>query len=159
MLDRITANLHRQEKGLELLFSLLEEEFSCLTGRDPKAVTGCEFSIQELLRQTAAERIDLKRMVKVVAPEAENLRGMESALDPEQVVAFRQRLHTVDKLEQRCAVQAEKNSRLAFALVEQSKGLLDYMHKKVQPKSENTYARNGRYQGHRPEATILRGRS
>lgn len=159
MLDIITANLQRQEKGLELLLSLLEEEFACLTGRDPKAVTGCEFSIQELLRQLASERVDLKGMVAVAAPAAGNLRGLDAELPPAEGVRFRTRLARMDDLEQRCAVQAEKNSRLAFALAEQSRGLLEFMHKKIMPKNENTYARNGRYQGHRPEASILRGRS
>lgn len=159
MLDMITANLHRQEKGLKLLLSLLEEEFACLTGRDPKAVTGCEFSIQELLRQLGVERIDLKRMVTAVAPESGNLRGLEAQLPPDEAVRFRTKLKEMDAQEQKCAIQAEKNSRLAFALAEQSKGLLEFMHKQVMPKNENTYARNGRYQGHRPEASILRGRS
>lgn len=159
MLDRINENIRRQYKGLELLSSLLEEEFSFLTGRDPRAVTGCEFSIQELLRQLAVERLDLKAMVKAVAPEAGNLRDLAGALQGAEAEAFGVLLARVDAMEQQCAVQAEKNSRLAFGLAEQSKGLLEFMHKQIQPKHEDTYAKNGRYQGHRPEAAIFRGRS
>ncbi|WP_461210501.1 flagellar export chaperone FlgN [Desulfocurvus sp. DL9XJH121] len=159
MLDRITDNIRRQLKGLELLSTLLEEEFACLTGRDPQAVTGCEFSIQELLRQLAVERMTLKGMVKDVAPEARSLRDLEAVVAPEAAAEFSSLLDRVDPLEQRCAVQAEKNSRIAFALADQSRGLLEYMHKKIQPKCQDTYAKNGRFQDHRPEAAILRGRS
>ncbi|MBU1003267.1 MAG: flagellar export chaperone FlgN [Proteobacteria bacterium] len=159
MLERIKANLHRQEKGLLLLSSLLEEEFTHLTGRDPKAVTGCEFSIQELIKQLAGERLELKGMVSTVAPEATSLRDLIPTLDVDDAQGFEAFLLFVDTLEQKCAILAEKNSRMAFALAEQSKNMLDFIHKQIQPKNKDTYAKNGRYQNHRPEAALFRGRS
>lgn len=159
MLERINANLHRQEKGLMLLASLLEEEFTYLTGRDPKAVTGCEFSIQELIKQLAAERMTLKNMVAELAPGARSLRALADVMDAEAAERFEQYLKIMDALEQKCAVLAEKNSRMAFGLAEQSRNMLDFIHKKIQPKHEDTYAKNGRYQNHRPDAAIFRGRS
>ncbi|BBD07908.1 flagellar protein FlgN [Desulfovibrio ferrophilus] len=159
MLERIKANLHRQEKGLILLSTLLEEEFTHLTGRDPKAVTGCEFSIQELIKQLAVERLELRGMVAEIVPGATSLRDLAEAMDEEESKGFTAFLQFVDTLEQKCAVMAEKNSRLAFGLAEQSKNMLDFIHKQIQPKNEDTYARNGRYQNHRPEAAIFRGRS
>lgn len=159
MLERIKANLHRQEKGLLLLSTLLEEEFTHLTGRDPKAVTGCEFSIQELIKQLAVERLDLKGMVATMVPDATSLKDLIRSMNPEETQGFEAFLLFVDTLEQKCAVLAEKNSRMAFALAEQSRNMLEFIHKQIQPKNKDTYAKNGRYQNHRPEAALFRGRS
>jgi len=158
MLDRLMENVGRQEKGLEVLFGLLEEEFSLLTGRDPKAVTSCEFSIQELLRQLAAERVALRGHVKALDPGARTLkdlaRGLGEAGAPLDAVMAR-----VDALEQHCAVQAEKNAHLALALADQSRNMLDFMHKQIQPKGNATYSQRGRVSSGHPEAALFRGRS
>jgi len=159
MMERIEANLHRQEKGLILLSTLLEEEFTYLTGRDPRAVTGCEFSIQELIKQLATERMELKAMVAKVSPKAKSLKDVAGVLGGEEGERFLAYLKHMDALEQKCAILAEKNSRLAFGLAEQSRNMLEFIHKKIQPKNQDTYAKNGRYQNHRPAATLFRGRS
>ena len=57
MFAQIQGNLNRQLKGLELLVSLMEEEFELLCNRDTDAVATLEFSIHELLRQLAVERV------------------------------------------------------------------------------------------------------
>ncbi len=159
MLDRILGNMGRQEKGLEVLFSLLEEEFSLLRGHDPRAVSACEFSIQELLRQIAAERGSLRGQVRAMAAQAKTLRDLLPTLEPEQAEAVSGLMGRVDAMEQRCAVQAEKNSQLALALAEQSKSMLDFMHKQIQPRGNNTYSHRGRVSAHRPEAALFHGRS
>lgn len=160
MLQRIRENITRQQKGLIVLHTLLEEEFTHLTGHDPKAVTGSEFAIQELLRQLAAERLFLKNMVTAAVPEASSMSELIATLDPEQAAEFNEIMEIVDGLEQRCAIQADKNAQLAFALAGQSQKLLEYMHNKIKPKATNTYARNGRMPGGtKPEAALFRGRS
>ena len=61
MVTGILANLARQKRAMELLVELLMEEFSLLAARDTAGITSLEFSIQELLRQIAGERLSLRR--------------------------------------------------------------------------------------------------
>lgn len=159
MLDRIMDNIGRQEKGLQLLHELLEAEFSLLKAGDPHAVTSCELSIQELLRQLAVEKLCLKNMVREMAPDAQVLTDLMDVLDKQDAEAIRELLTRVDAVEQQSAIQAEKNAQLALALAEQSKGMLDFMHKQIQPKNENTYSQRGKYNSSRPEAALFQGRS
>lgn len=158
MLNQIHNNIRRQERALDVLAKLLEEEFSCLTGRDPQAVTGVELSLQELLRQIAEERLALKKLVQAVIPGARGLAEFAEAQDTATRTAFEQILRRIDQKEQHCAIQAEKNAQLAFALAEQSRDMLDFMHKQVQPRDRETYGRSGRFASHHPQAAILQGR-
>lgn len=158
MLSRIKENIHRQNKAMDYLHELLEEEFAYLTSHDPQAVTGVELSLQELLRQIAVERIVLKRLIGEAVPEAANMADLTANLEPEEAGALDALLKEIDAKEQQCAIQAEKNAQLAFALVEQSRGMLDYMHKQIQPQNTTTYGRSGRYAERHPQAALLRGR-
>ncbi|NJB66980.1 hypothetical protein GGQ74_000620 [Desulfobaculum xiamenense] len=158
MQSRIRDNMHRQAGALKVLFGLLEEEFACLTGRDPQAVTGIELSVQELLRQVAMERVALRKLVVATVPGAQNMADFVATLPQEDRGEFERLLREADEREQACAVQAEKNAQLAYALVEQSRGMLDFMHRQIQPKDTTTYGRSGRYAQHHPQAALLRGR-
>ena len=53
MFANIQDTLNRQDKALDLMKELLQEEFSLLMKRDTDAVMTIEFSIHELLRQLA----------------------------------------------------------------------------------------------------------
>ncbi len=159
MLERIHANMHRQNQALALLFSLLEEEFSLLRERRAPEISRIEFSIQELLRQIAAERSALRALVAAAKPGARRLVELFTGLPVEDATALSTALRQADKAEQACAVQAEKNTIMAQALADQSRSLLEYLHKEIQPKSAATYSGRGRYSTHRPEASILRRRS
>ena len=57
MYASLHASLHRQAKALELLCQLLEEEYGILLSRRADDVAGLEFSIQELIRQLAVEKV------------------------------------------------------------------------------------------------------
>ena len=57
MYASLHASLHRQAKALELLCRLLEEEYGILLSRRADDVAGLEFSIQELIRQLAVEKV------------------------------------------------------------------------------------------------------
>lgn len=159
MLERIHANLDRQNKALALLFTLLEEEFSLLRNREAPEVSRIEFSIQELLRQIAVERSSLREMVGAMKPGAKRLAALLPGLPAEEAAALSASLRRIDRAEQVCAVQAEKNTIMAQALAEQSRSLLNYLHQEIQPKSADTYSGRGRYAMRRPEASILQRRS
>ena len=159
MLERIHTNLERQNKALTLLFALLQEEFTLLRDRQAQEVSRVEFSIQELLRQIAAERSTLRELVAQVKPGAKRLAALLPDLPPDEAKALSDALRLADRGEQACAIQAEKNTIMAQALAEQSRSLLDYLHKEIQPKQTNTYSGRGRYASHRPEASILQRRS
>lgn len=159
LLAPIHENLIRQSKALSLLHELMQEEFSQLTDRNPSAVTKTEFSIQELTGQIIAERKSIRSMLHgmrlkeyleaLPVPEDETLRPLPAAI-----------LETLDEIsshEQRCARQAEKNTRLVLGLMDQSQGLLEYLHDQLVPKKKEGYSARGRYSNERPQARIIEG--
>lgn len=158
MTRRIEEILARQERALLLLKELLGEEFSHLTERNPRAVSQLELSIQELLRQIANERGALKRAVKSVSPIAERVRDLFASLAAPERMRLTAMLESMDRTEQACAVQAAKNQELALGLHDQSKSLLDFLHKEIQPVSTDAYSAKGRYAQPAAQASFLRGR-
>ncbi|WP_319583890.1 flagellar export chaperone FlgN [uncultured Pseudodesulfovibrio sp.] len=158
MIRLIEENLVRQNKAMLLMFLLLEEEFSRLTQLKPQSVSRVELSIQELMRQIAAERLSLRRLVARVVPTAQRVRDILSELDEDRAEAVSQLLQRLDDAEQKCGVQASKNQQMAMALFDQSKGLLDFMHNQIKPKSTTTYGRTARYAKGVNDARLLSGR-
>lgn len=159
MLERMHQNLLRQEKALEYLKILLEEEFSHLRGHDPQAVVGVEFSIHELLRQIAAERRELKRISVQLCPNVKTIHDLLGEIDPEEAERLREVVDRADRKEQTVAVLAERNAYLARGLMEQSRNMLEFLHEKIQPRSENTYSAGGRFSKSRPRASLMSGRT
>ncbi|MDR2075426.1 MAG: flagellar protein FlgN [Desulfovibrio sp.] len=153
MLTRILGNLTRQFKALELLHSLLEEEYVLLQKRDTDAVAGLEFSIHQLLRQIVAERLDLKNILqKTTVPEY-------AGMLPEEDGAAVSRLYAlIDSLEQSAARRASRNAELSLALLNQSQALLSCLYEQITPRQQNTYGAGGKFRSGRPAAALLSGR-
>ena len=151
--DHIYGNLVRQQKATELLCTLLEEEFTLLRENKTEEVVALEFSIHELLRQIAAERVEIKSIMQ-------DTKLMEYAdmLEPEQGDAIRRLYKAVDDAEQASARQASHNTRLSLALLDQSQELLDFLQEQVKPKKEFVYGAKGIYRSHRPDAALYSGR-
>ena len=154
MYDLIKGNLHRQFKALELLQSLLLEEYELLAERDTDAVTTLEFSIHELLRQIAVERVDLKSVMQ----ETKLLEYANMLSSEEESVEIRRLCSLIDALEQHCSKQASRNTELSLALLDQSQSLLVFLHEQISPRQENTYCAKGRYREERPSAALITGR-
>ncbi|MEF2231361.1 MAG: flagellar export chaperone FlgN [Pseudodesulfovibrio sp.] len=154
----IEENLVRQNKAMILLSVLLEEEFSRLKQGAPQQVSLIELSIQELMRQIAAERYSLRRLVGAAQQGAQKVRELFASMEEGARSSFEQMLAVMDKSEQRCAVQASKNNALAMALFDQSKKLLNFMHNQIKPKNTDAYAATGRFARARSDARILTGR-
>ena len=153
MYDLIHSNLTRQFKGLELLVSLLEEEFDLLCKRDTDAVATLEFSVHELLRQIAQERDTLKKSI-----EGSTLKEYAGMLPDEQGAETLRLYHLIDALEQRCSRQASYNTELSLALMDQSQSLLVHLHRQIAPKQPDRYGAGGRMVKERPQAAIYSGR-
>lgn len=158
MFRLIEENLVRQNKAMMLLFILLEEEFARLMKSRPQAVSQIELSIQELMRQVAAERMSLRRQVGAIAPGAVRVRDLFLMMDDEVQKNFEGLLMMLDDTEQKCGIQAAKNNEMAMALFDQSKGLLNFMHNQIKPKNTSTYAASGRYAQAASSARLLTGR-
>ena len=153
MFAQIRGNLTRQFKALELLQSLMDEEFALLCRRDTDTVTSLEFSIHELLRQIAVERVELK----------ENMQGtslLEYAglLPDDESKEIRNLYHIIDSLEQHCSRQATRNAEISLALLDQSQALLVFLHEQISRQTEYLYSSGGRIRQDRPEAAIYSGR-
>jgi len=145
MLQLIQANLSRQVRALELLSSLLEEEFAALMERRPQDVSVLELSVQNLMRQLVAERLQLRRFIGAAYPGLALLREVLAKLPAESAVQISADLADLDKVEQLCAMQADKNRQLALALFDQSMQLLTHLHKAIQPNRTDVYGKRGRF--------------
>ena len=150
---QIRDNLVRQWKGFELLYSLLEEEFSLLCKGDTEAVSGLEFSIHELLRQLAVERSEVKNVMQ-----GTRLEEYAEMLSLEEGGAVRALLASIDSAEQKTARQASHNTELSLALLDQNHALMNYLHDQVVPKPQLTYGAKGMYREPRPQAALISGR-
>lgn len=158
MLKRITENLDRQHKGVLLLKTLLEEEYSLLQKGEAQEVSRIELSLQELMRQIMQERMNLKAMVKQVNQGAERLAHLYDVMPSEAAEEIKTVLATIDSNEQVCAKQADKNRIMALGFHEQSSSMINFLQEKMKPKSENTYSARGRYAQVSPQAALLSGR-
>ncbi len=173
----LIERLLRQWKALIVLERLQQEEFSLLSSRKPQAVAGLEFSIHELMRQIVAERQELKTMLngqriramldelppdleaRILMPDYDRIKGLpEFHADITLRALYDKVLQLVDKAEQACAKQAERNSALALGLYDQSQSILEFMHKEIQPKKVDVYGRKGAMQNARGEAALIQGR-
>ncbi len=157
----IIESLSRQEKGFALLSDLLKEEYELLRKRLPQEISVLELSIHELMAQLMIERKGLikllggKKLTKYVnwlktkkLPQGEN----------NPVMLIETTLGRLTKLEQRCARQGEANTQLAFALMDQSKALLDFLHDQIAPKQQGGYSKKGTYQQPIQRSSLLKGR-
>lgn len=152
--EHIRGNLVRQKKGMELLTELLEEEFSLLRDNRTEDVVALEFSIHELLRQLADERMAMKAIMQET-----RVSEYADLLVPEQGDQVRELLRGIDDAEQKSARQASHNTRLSLALLDQSQELLDFLHEQVTPQAAVVYGRKGTYSTHRPQAALFNGRT
>lgn len=152
-------NLSRQIHALELLASLLEEEFADLRDRKPQDVSALEFSIQELMRQIGMERKSLRAMIEAAFPGMRRVREIVSVLPAEASAHLADLLRELDRQEQICAIQADKNRQLAMGLYDQSMRLLKQLHQAVDPGRSSMYSRRGRYaHTSQSQASVFNGR-
>ena len=160
MIRMIRENLTRQTRALELLSALLEEEFAELANRNPQDVSILELSIQELMRQLAAERISLRAQISGTWPGRSRVAEIAGELTDAEAAELTELLHGLDRGEQSCAVQADKNRALALGLYDQSLQLLQELHRRVEPGKADVYSRRGTYaKSTSPQASFFRGRS
>lgn len=158
MIAIIQENLTRQIRALELLSTLLEEEFSHLLDRKPQDVSELELSIQELMRQIALERRSLRGMIQGAYPGMARVAEVAQTLSPERAQALSGLLADLDRTEQLCAIQADKNRQLVLGLYDQSLSLLKRLHKAIEPGKSDMYSRRGRYAETRTsQAAVFRG--
>ena len=153
MFAKIRANLLRQTKGLELLHSLLEEEFARLLERNVEEVSALEFSIHELMRQLLTERLEIKDIMNgVKIGEYADMLPEEDGAEVKELVK-----NLLDR-EQVCSRQAGLNSTLAFGLLDQGQELLDFLYSAAVPKQADTYGSKGGLQTNKPRAALISGR-
>lgn len=158
MIKRIQENLTRQIRALELLSSLLEEEFADLRDRKPQDVSVLELSIQELMRQIAVERKTLRAMIQTNYPGKARVSEVAQDLDAEDARILSGQLTDMDRAEQVCAIQADKNRQLAMGLYDQSLNLLKRLHQAIEPGKSDMYSRRGRYaKSQQPQVSMFRG--
>lgn len=153
MFSILESILDRQDKAMDLLHELLREEFSLLMERDTDAIMTLEFSIHELLRQLASEKEGIIHFLG-----GGKLRDYAQMLPDDKKAVILRLWHQIDTKEQSCSKQASRNTQLSLGLLDQSKGLLDYLHERIVPPQRTAYSRRGVYTQTRPEASLINGR-
>ena len=150
----VHTSLIRQSKALALLCELMEEEYQTLLGHNTDAVVALEFSIQELIRQLAAEKATVMKALAGV-----RVKEYAANLPQAEGEALLDLLGAIDKAEQSVSRQATRNSQLSLALLDQSSRTLVALTSQVMPPKAETYGRRGgmRTHGH-PEAALISGR-
>ncbi|MBI5519530.1 MAG: flagellar export chaperone FlgN [Desulfovibrio sp.] len=158
MIESIQENLTRQIRALELLSSLLEEEFADLRERRPHDVSVLELSIQELMRQIAVERRSLRALIEAAYPGMRRVREVAQTLDDAGAQTLAELLQTLDRTEQACAAQADMNRQLAMGLYDQSLNLLKNLHQAIDPGKTDMYSRRGRVaKSYNAQPSVFRG--
>ncbi|TVR00952.1 MAG: hypothetical protein EA399_02785 [Desulfovibrionales bacterium] len=158
MSQAILQNLHRQKQAFFLLSHLLDEEFQHLSKSDPQAVASVEFSIQELLRQIAVERQELKSTLNRLDPALPGIRDLPLILDESIRDQTQNTLREIDRQEQTCARKAAQNAATTRGLMDQNQALLEYLTNELQPKNGHTYSQRGRWLHPGDTGALLRGR-
>lgn len=153
MFSQIYGNLDRQNKGMKLLLSLLEEEFAYMVEHRVDDVTAMEFSIHELIRQLHRERQEV-----ISALQGVRVTQYAQMLPPEEKEKILIVAGELDATEQACARQATQNAELSLALLDQGQELLDFIYSRALPEQADTYNPKGSMYKQRPQAALLSGR-
>lgn len=150
----IQESLYRQDKALELLRDLLEEEYEILLARDTKAIAALEFSIQELIRQLAVEKALVIRSL-----DGQRVMEYSQSLSRDKAETLRKLFQSIDDSEQKVSRQASRNAQLSLALLDQSTRNLQALTSHVASPLAGVYSRNGdmRHETH-PQAALISGR-
>jgi hypothetical protein len=157
MVTRILESLKRQERALALLAELLTEEFSLLARREATSVSSLEFSIQELLRQMAAERTSLQRIYAVMAPSAKRLVDVLDLFAPEDQARAQGLLIAIERVEKRCSTLSTRNYQMALGLYDMTKSCLGHLQSHLVPK-KSVYGSRGRLGSATPAPGRINGR-
>lgn len=150
----IQESLSRQDRALELLRELLEEEYEILLSRDTRAVASLEFSIQELIRQLAVEKSLVIRSLG-----GRRVSEYAGSLDEDRGRELLSVFQSIDGREQAVSRQASRNAQLSLALLDQSTLTLQALTSEVTPPAAGRYGRRGGMLHERhPRAALISGR-
>ncbi len=153
MFATILEAINRLNGAMHLLQDLLEEEFSLLKERQTEEIMSLEFSMHELLRQIATEKESIKRILG-----GGRVKDYAAMLADEQKNILLDLLQEIDDSEQNCAKQSTRNTQLSLGLLDQSKEMLDFLHRRIVPPQKNTYGKRGMYTEHKPAPSMIAGR-
>lgn len=153
----VRSALIRQKKAMELLLSLLKEEYEALKENQPQNASSLEFSVQELLRQMFQEK---EEMVSFVQRTGFNrLSEYLSCMEESEAERCSDLIQEIQKEEDKVSAQAVKNVGIARALAEQSSNLARYFFEQTVPRQEETYSAQGTwYENANRSSRFLRGR-
>ena len=153
MYQLILSSLSRQEKGLQLLQKLLEQEYRIICERKLDLVAHAEFSIQELIRQLVVEKEFVIGLLKGVP-----LREYAQGLGEEMAQPLLDALMRLDAIEQKSSRQAARNSQLSLALLDQNAKSMQTLFKQAVPEKTLVYGRRGGMRAVASQGALISGR-
>ncbi|MCR5814734.1 MAG: flagellar protein FlgN [Desulfovibrio sp.] len=149
----IFESLSRQEKGMELLLKLLEQEYAIICERKMDLVAHEEFSIQELIRQLVNEKEFVLGLLQGMRL-SEYTQGLA-----EEIAAPLLEVHSrLDAMEQKASRQATRNSQLALALLDQNAKFMQTLFDQAIPKKTLVYGRRGAMNSVARQGSLISGR-
>lgn len=149
----IFESLSRQEKGMELLLKLLEQEYAIICERKMDLVAHEEFSIQELIRQLVNEKEFVLGLLQGMRL-SEYTQGLG-----EEIAAPLLEVHSrLDAMEQKASRQATRNSQLALALLDQNAKFMQTLFDQAIPKKTLVYGRRGAMNSVARQGSLISGR-
>ena len=152
----VVQSIARQAKGAQLLAMLLEEEHRLLRAGTPQAVAGVELMVQELVRQLAAERALVRRLLGGLG--VERVGDLMAQMEEGPRAKCQEWLQALEEGEQKSARQSMINMDLAEALLAQTRGLLARIQRDVLPRESHVYTARGMWQRRAPDAALVHGR-
>jgi hypothetical protein len=152
----VVQSISRQAKGAQLLAMLLEEEHRLLRAGTPQAVAGVELMVQELVRQLAAERALVRRLLGGLG--VERVGDLMAQMEEDSRAKCAEWLQALEAGEQKSARQSMINMDLAEALLAQTRGLLARIQRDVLPRESHVYTARGMWQRRAPDAALVHGR-
>ena len=153
MYQLIYESLVRQGKGLELLLSLLKQEYRSICDRKMDIVAGYEFSIHELIRQLVNEKEFVVGLLGGV-----RVRDYAQSLNAEEGQALLDQARFVDMSEQNASKQATRNSQLSLGLLDLNEKTLQELFKQVTADGTTIYGRRGSVRHSTTQGAIISGR-
>lgn len=153
MYQLVYGSLSRQAKGLELLGTLLREEYQVICDRKMDDVAAYEFSIQELIRQLVNEKEFVLRLLGGV-----RVREYAKTLSVEEGNALLEMIQCIDRNEQNSSRQANRNTQLSLGLLDQNEKTLQELFKQAVPDKTVVYGRKGSMRQMSRQGALISGR-
>ncbi len=157
-MKKIISSLKRQIKALDLLHSLLKEEYKILCSTNKEGLSKNQFAIQQLISQLEKEKREILYMLKKDFKREKLIDLLYIIKDNEKSKEVSQLINELKSKEKLCMEQSTVNADLALAHLEQTKELVNFLYEQIKPKEKIVYSRYGKFNAKTSGPYVVNGR-